>query len=83
MASGKHQRTPIGVVSHRRGRQLWRYELKEKSRGFLRSCRVGGWWRGPFCVVRPVAAPEQGLWAPARDGRGHDLQRDEPHPRYV
>ena len=42
MASGKHRRTPRGVVSHRRGRQLWRYELKEKSRGFLRSCRVVG-----------------------------------------
>ena len=33
-------------VPYHRDRQLWRYELEEKPRGFSRSWRGDGWWKG-------------------------------------
>ena len=63
-------------VPHHPDRQLWRYGLEEKPRGFqVLPRRWGG--RADLRVAWPVAAVQQGLREAARDRGGDDLRRDE------
>lgn len=48
-------------VPYHRNRQLWRYELEEKPRGFFSCCLVVGLWSAPSLGLVSVATSEQGL----------------------
>lgn len=65
-------------VPHHRDRQLWRYGLEEKPRGFpsLGEKMGGG---KDVRVVGSVAAVQQRLRASAGDGGDDDLRGDESH----
>src|SRR5215212_4850447 len=63
-------------VPHQPDRQLWRYGLGEKPRGFKVLPRRSG--RGAdLCVAGSITAFQQGLRESARDRGCHDLWRDE------
>ena len=63
-------------VPHHPDRQLWRYGLEEKPRGFLGVASPLG--RGAdLRVAGLVAAVQQGLREVARDRGGDDLRSDE------
>ena len=63
-------------VAHHPDRQLWRYGLEEKPRGFRVLPRRCGWWKGR-CLVGAVATVQQGLRKAAREFGGDELRGDE------
>ena len=68
-------------VPHHPDRQLWRYGLEEKPRGFRVLPRRWVVWSAPLLGSRPVATPESKDYEERlpETGEAIDLRRDEPH----